>query len=97
MNVDAPVKVADLAPAGEPVALLPEGQRAALPQAGPDVAPATPVVADFRLDNGLRVLVAPLTTALMVSARADPAIDDISETSSQEDMAPSSLMPSCRI
>ena len=26
---------------------------------------------------GLRVLVAPLTTALMVSARADPAIDNL--------------------
>ena len=36
---------------------------------------------------GLRVLVAPLTTALMVSARADPMIDGLSETSSQEDMA----------
>ena len=36
---------------------------------------------------GLRVLVAPLTTALMVSARADPAINGLSETSSQEDMA----------
>ncbi|WP_312733762.1 pitrilysin family protein [Brevundimonas sp.] len=69
MNVDAPVKVADLAPAGEPVALLPEGQRAALPQAGPDVAPATPVVADFRLDNGLRVLVAPTQGLPLVSAR----------------------------
>ena len=36
---------------------------------------------------GLRVLVAPLTTALMVSARADPVIDGLLETSSQEDMA----------
>jgi hypothetical protein len=36
---------------------------------------------------GLRVLVAPLTTALMVSARADPAIDGLTESSSQEDMA----------
>ncbi|MFC3530437.1 hypothetical protein ACFOMH_19910 [Paracoccus mangrovi] len=36
---------------------------------------------------GLRVLVAPLTTALMVSARADPMIDNLSEASSQEDMA----------
>ena len=36
---------------------------------------------------GLRVLVAPLTTALMVSARADPMIDGLTETSSQEDMA----------
>ena len=36
---------------------------------------------------GLRVLVAPLTTALMVSARADPLIDNLSEASSQEDLA----------
>ncbi len=36
---------------------------------------------------GLRVLVAPLTTALMVSARADPAINGLTETSSQEDTA----------
>ena len=36
---------------------------------------------------GLRVLVAPLTTALMVSARADPMIDGLSDASSQEDMA----------
>lgn len=36
---------------------------------------------------GLRVLVAPLTTALMVSARADPMIDGLSDSSSQEDMA----------
>lgn len=69
MNVDAPVTVADLAPAGPDVALLPEGQRAALPQPGPDVAPATPAVADFRLDNGLRVLVAPTEGLPLVSAR----------------------------
>lgn len=36
---------------------------------------------------GLRVLVAPLTTALMVSARADPLIEGLPETTSQEDMA----------
>ena len=30
---------------------------------------------------------APLTTALMVSARADPAINGLTETSSQEDTA----------
>lgn len=35
----------------------------------------------------LRLQVAPLTTALMVSARADPAIEELSETSSQEEMA----------
>ena len=39
------------------------------------------------LAPGLRLQVAPLTTALMVSARADPAIEGLSETSSQEDMA----------
>jgi zinc protease len=69
MNVDAPVTVADLAPAGPEVALLPEGQRAALPQPGAEVAPATPAVADFRLDNGLRVLVAPTRGLPLVSAR----------------------------
>ena len=36
---------------------------------------------------GLRVLVAPLTTALMVSARADPLIEGLPAASSQEDMA----------
>ena len=46
---------------------------------------ATPEWLD--LAPGLRLLVGPLTTALMVSARADPAIDNLSEASSQEDMA----------
>ena len=36
---------------------------------------------------GLRVLVAPLTTALMVSARADPAIEALPEGASQEALA----------
>ena len=36
---------------------------------------------------GVRLKLRPLTTALMVSARADPAIDNLSEASSQEDMA----------
>ncbi|OGN49173.1 MAG: peptidase M16 [Caulobacterales bacterium RIFOXYB1_FULL_67_16] len=69
MNVDAPVKVADLAPAGTPAVLLPEAQRTPLPQPGAEVAPATPAVADFRLDNGLRVLVAPTDGVPLVSAR----------------------------
>ncbi|MDQ1154749.1 pitrilysin family protein [Brevundimonas sp. SORGH_AS_0993] len=69
MNVGAPVTVADLAPAGEPAVLLPEAQRTPLPQPGPEVAPATPAVADFRLDNGLRVLVAPTRGLPLVSAR----------------------------
>ncbi|MBB3872984.1 M16 family metallopeptidase [Brevundimonas mediterranea] len=69
MNVDAPVKVADLAPAGTPAVLLPEAERTPLPQPSAEVAPATPSVADFRLDNGLRVLVAPTDGVPLVSAR----------------------------
>jgi len=36
---------------------------------------------------GLRLLVAPLTTALMVSARADPAIEALPDGASQEELA----------
>ncbi|MBB4081310.1 M16 family metallopeptidase [Brevundimonas lenta] len=68
-DVDAPVHVADLAPAGEPTVLLPEAERAAIPTPGPEVSPATPAVADFRLDNGLRVLVAPTEGVPLISAR----------------------------
>jgi len=39
------------------------------------------------LAPGLRLLVAPLTTALMVSARADAAIEALSDDASQEDLA----------
>jgi hypothetical protein len=39
------------------------------------------------LAPGLRLHVAPLTTALMVSARADPAIDAMPEGASQEELA----------
>jgi hypothetical protein len=46
---------------------------------------ATPEWLD--LAPGLRLLVAPLTTALMVSARADPAIEDLPEEAGQEDLA----------
>lgn len=69
MNVDAPVRVADLAPAGAAEVLLPEADRAPIPAPGPEIAPATPVVADFHLGNGLRVLVAPTTGVPLVSAR----------------------------
>jgi len=69
LNVDAPVKVADLAPVGQVFTLLPPEQRAAMPEPGAAVAPATPTVADFRLDNGLRVLVAPKAGLPLVSAR----------------------------
>ncbi|KAK0341693.1 hypothetical protein LTR94_025350, partial [Friedmanniomyces endolithicus] len=69
MNVDAPVTVADLAPAGPPAVLLPEAERTPLPQPGAEVQPSTPAVADFRLENGLRVLVAPTDGLPLVSAR----------------------------
>jgi hypothetical protein len=39
------------------------------------------------LAPGLRLLVAPLTTALMVSARADPAIEAMPEGATQEELA----------
>ncbi|WP_413874566.1 hypothetical protein [Albidovulum sp.] len=46
---------------------------------------ATPEWLD--LAPGLRLLVGPLTTALMVSARADPAIETLPEGASQEALA----------
>ena len=39
------------------------------------------------LAPGLRLLVGPLTTALMVSARADPAIEDLADGATQEALA----------
>jgi len=39
------------------------------------------------LAPGLRLHVAPLTTALMVSARADPAIEALPATATQEELA----------
>jgi hypothetical protein len=41
----------------------------------------------LELAPGLRLLVAPLTTALMVSARVDPAIEFLPEVASQEELA----------
>ncbi|HYC99462.1 pitrilysin family protein [Brevundimonas sp.] len=67
--VDAPVRVADLAPVGEIFTLLPEAERARMPEPGVTVSPATPAISDFRLDNGLRVLVAPKSGLPLVSAR----------------------------
>ena len=46
---------------------------------------ATP--AWLTLAPGLRLQVAPLTTALMVSARADPAIEALPDTATQEELA----------
>ena len=46
---------------------------------------ATP--AWLTLAPGLRLYVAPLTTALMVSARADPAIEALPATATQEELA----------
>ncbi len=39
------------------------------------------------LAPGLRLQVAPLTTALMVSARSDPAIEALPDTATQEELA----------
>ena len=39
------------------------------------------------LAPGLRIKLTPLTTALMVSARADPAIDALPDTATQEETA----------
>ena len=39
------------------------------------------------LAPSLRINVAPLTTALMVSARADPAIEALPDTATQEELA----------
>jgi zinc protease len=65
----APIQIADLAPVGEPTVLAPEGERIPLPQPGRPVNVATPTVADNRLPNGLRVLVAPTDGLPLVSAR----------------------------
>jgi zinc protease len=65
----APVTLADLAPAGQPVTLAPEGQRIPLPEPGAAVDAATPQVAERRLANGMRVLVAPKPGLPLVSAR----------------------------
>ena len=46
---------------------------------------ATPEWLD--LAPGLRLLVGPLTTALMVSARSDPVVEAMSETSGAEELA----------
>lgn len=65
----APVALADLAPADEPVTLAPEGQRIPLPEPGTAVDAATPQVAERRLANGMRVLVATKPGLPLVSAR----------------------------
>ncbi|RZJ04878.1 MAG: insulinase family protein [Brevundimonas sp.] len=69
VDVDAPVKVAGLAPVGEIFELLPEGQRTAIPAAGEAVDPATPAVEEFTLANGLDVYVARKPGLPLVSAR----------------------------
>jgi zinc protease len=68
-EVTAPVRIADLAPVGQVFELLPEAQRALLPEITEAVSPVTPPVADFRLDNGLRVLVVEKAGLPLVSAR----------------------------
>jgi zinc protease len=69
VDVDAPVKVADLAPVGRVFELLPEGQRTPIPAAGPAVDLATPAVETFTLANGLEVYVARKPGLPLISAR----------------------------
>jgi len=68
-RVTAPVQIADLAPAGEVLTLLPEAQRAKLPEPTAAVSPTTPAVAEARLDNGMRILVVNKPGLPLVSAR----------------------------
>ncbi|MET0341222.1 MAG: pitrilysin family protein [Polyangiales bacterium] len=65
----APVQIANLAPASEPVKLAPEGERVALPGPGAERPVPTPSVSQKSLPNGLRVLVAPTHDVPLVSAR----------------------------
>jgi len=69
VDVDAPVKVADLAPVGRIFELLPEANRTPIPAAGPAVDLATPAVETFTLSNGLEVYVARKPGLPLISAR----------------------------
>lgn len=69
VNVTAPVQIADLAPVGEIFTLLPEAQRARLPEPTAAVSPVTPPVSEARLDNGMRILVVNKPGLPLVSAR----------------------------
>ena len=68
-EITAPVTLADLAPVGQVFTLLPEAERARMPTPTEPIAPTTPPVADFRLGNGLRVLVVEKEGLPLVSAR----------------------------
>jgi len=74
VDVEAPVKVADLAPVGRIFELLPEAQRVAIPAAGPAVDLATPAVETFTLANGLEVYVARKPGMPLISARLGLAV-----------------------
>lgn len=76
----APITLDKLEKPGKPVKLAAEGDRVALPKAGPERDLTTPTVSEKQLANGLRVLVVPrhnlpLVSALLsfdVGASADP-------------------------
>jgi zinc protease len=74
VDVEAPVKVADLAPVGRIFELLPEAQRVTIPAAGPAVDLATPAVETFTLANGLEVYVAHKPGMPLISARLGLAV-----------------------
>lgn len=67
--VGAPIKLAELAPSGEPVKLAPAGERTPIPGPGPERPVPTPAVFEKTLANGLRVVVAPKRDVPLVSAR----------------------------
>jgi zinc protease len=68
-DVTAPVQIADLAPAGAALTLLPEAERAKLPEPTAAISPTTPPVTEARLDNGMRILVVNKPGLPLVSAR----------------------------
>jgi len=74
VDVDAPVKVADLAPVGRIFELLPEANRTPIPAAGPAVDLVTPAVETFTLANGLEVYVARKPGLPLISARLGLAV-----------------------
>ncbi|MDP3403400.1 MAG: pitrilysin family protein [Brevundimonas sp.] len=86
-GVTAPVTVADLAPVGQIFELLPEAERARMPDTTEPVSPATPAVADFTLDNGLRVLVVEKAGLPLVSARLNFDAGSADEPAGQAGLA----------
>ena len=69
LEVAAPIALADMVEAGEPVTLAPEAERVPIPEPGAPLEPVTPQISERTLANGVRVLVAPTTGLPLISAR----------------------------